>query len=307
MGSRIHEWFGFPADADVVPGASGFRQNKQCPFVEGECIKHIQVEGERKISGVCSIKPQSSEAVVTCPHRMYAEDYKILSNVARIAFGESLELVSSGKVCEVSPQNRFVAVFGQRWGRELRLPKRKGKGSYSVDWILALLDRDHQLLDFTAVEVQTIDTTGNYRNEVLALDKGSDFTGTNTANPNWENVNKRILPQIIYKGHVLRREPKCTKGLFFVCPTPVYERIMDRLGGVLDPIHPSTGSVTFLHYGLAEHTTPAHYPLVGNGQLTTTVDQVALAFTAPKDLPPVCSYEKAIHEALSGYAGFDQA
>ena len=41
------------------------------------------------------------------------------------------------------------------------------------------------------------------------------------AGMNWENVNKRILPQLIYKGHVLRREELCRKGLFFVCPKHV--------------------------------------------------------------------------------------
>ena len=50
---------------------------------------------------------------------------------------------------------------------------------------------------------------------------------------NWENVNKRILPQIIYKGHVLRLEERCTKGLYFVCPKQVYSRIRERLGGNL--------------------------------------------------------------------------
>lgn len=124
-----------------------------------------------------------------------------------------------------------MAVFGQKWGRELRLPKRQGRGSYFVDWILARLSPTFDLIDFTAVEVQTIDTTGNYREEFRALAEQRDFVGKSTASPNRENVNKRILPQIIYKGHVLRREPKCSKGLFFVSPTPVYERIRERLGG----------------------------------------------------------------------------
>ena len=29
----------------------------------------------------------------------------------------------------------------------------------------------------------------------------------------WEKVNKRILPQITCKAHVLRREAQCTEGL----------------------------------------------------------------------------------------------
>ncbi len=49
---------------------------------------------------------------------------------------------------------------------------------------------------------------------------GKPFTGYSKAGVNWENVSKRILPQLIYKGYVLRRERLCSKGLFFVCPKP---------------------------------------------------------------------------------------
>ena len=180
----------------------------------------------------------------------------------------------------------------------MHLPKRKGKGAYFVDWILARLTADHELIDFTAVEVQTIDTTGNYRDEVGALFEGLRPTRKSTASPNWENVNKRILPQIIYKGHVLRREPKCSKGLFFVCPTPVYDRICERLGGELEPIHPSTGALSFLHYSLEDRTSGEPRALRRNGMFTTTVDNVALAFTAPKNLPPAGAYQNAIEKAL---------
>jgi hypothetical protein len=38
--------------------------------------------------------------------------------------------------------------------------------------------------------------------------------------------------------------------------------------------------------------------LVSGAQFTTTIDQVALAFTAPSNLPPAQVYEKAIHAEL---------
>ena len=127
-------------------------------------------------------------------------------------------------------------MFGKRWGGELRLPQRNGVGAYFVDWILARLSPTGQLLEFVAVEVQSIDTTGNYRNGrcLLASPRRTDAT---TAGFNWENVNKRIIPQVIYKGHVLQREALCQKGLFFVIPSPVYERIMSRLGGESNLLH----------------------------------------------------------------------
>jgi hypothetical protein len=116
---------------------------------------------------------------------------------------------------------------------------------------------------------------------------------------NWENVSKRILPQVIYKGHVLRRESKCTKGLFFVCPVQVYRRIRERLGGNLHEYDPGNGTITFRSYELGAVVGPdQHRELVFSGQFTTTVDQVALAFTSPMNLPERNVYEAAVRKAL---------
>ena len=114
------------------------------------------------------------------------------------------------------------------------------------------------------------------------------FPGASTAGFNWENVNKRILPQIIYKGHVLRQERLCKKGLFFVCPTPVYKKISERLGGGrLHPYPVQPGALTIMWYDIGPPASPGNQrELVNIGELTTTIDQVALAFTSPSNLPP---------------------
>ena len=192
-----------------------------------------------------------------------------------------------------------MAVFGKGWGKELRLPTRGKSGGYFVDWVLAHVSTQGELIDFVAVEVQSIDTTGNYRQERETYLRNKPFPGKSPAGFNWENVNKRILPQIIYKGHVLRQEPLCQKGLFFVCPTPVYKKISERLGGALRPYPIQPGSLTIMWYDIGEPV-PAgsQRPLVSGGQLTTTIDQVALAFTSPSNLPPAQVYENAIRASL---------
>jgi hypothetical protein len=155
------------------------------------------------------------------------------------------------------------------------------------------------LVDFTAVEVQSIDTTGNYRSERKTYLNEQPFTGTSKAGFNWENVNKRILPQIIYKGHVLRQEPLCKKGLFFVCPTPVYQKISERLGGELRPYPIQPGALTIVWYDIGPPVKAGKQrDLIKIGQLTTTIDQVAHAFTAPSNLPPAQVYENAIRTEL---------
>ncbi len=300
MASNIIEFFGY-SPGDQSPEAKKARKSLECPFLKQTCTKTLS---DKSISGVCTIQPMTSGPVICCPVRLYAGEYQILKDVAAQAFGAGTDLIIGSDTIsyrEKNPGKHLVIVFGKRWGKELRLPSRARKsggsrGAYFVDWILAHVDASGKLLGFVAIEVQSIDTTGNYQAERLAyLKEDATFTGKSTAGLNWENVNKRILPQIIYKGHVLRREPLCQKGLFFICPTPVYNKIAERLGGNLAEIHQQAGSLTIMWYDIGAPVPEGQIrALELGGQSTTTIDQVALAFTAPSNLPPAKVYEQAI-------------
>lgn len=293
MASRIVEFFGYDPE-DHSPAAIEARKQLRCPFLGRQCVKTLS---DGLISGACTLKPTNAGPVICCPIRLYANNYEILRDVARISFGPVIPLVSAISITKDTGE--CVAVFGKGWGKELRLPTRGKSGAYSVDWVLAHVSANSELINFVAVEVQSIDTTGNYRQERDTYLKEESFQGKSTAGFNWENVNKRILPQIIYKGHVLRQEPLCQKGLFFVCPTPVYMKISERLGGGLRPYPLQPGSLTIMWYDIGEPV-PAgsQRALVSVGQFTTTIDQVALAFTSPSNLPPPQSYENAIRASL---------
>jgi hypothetical protein len=297
MASRITELFGYEA-TDTSDAALNARLGNLCPFVHDKCQKTLT---DGTISGVCTIKPITSQPVICCPIRLYTDGYRILQEIADQVFGPGIpmEVGSAAAALARRLKSPTIGVFGKRWGGELRLPQRGGRGAYFVDWIMARIDQNGSLEDFVAIEVQSIDTTGNYREERAALLSG--YSGrASTAGLNWENVSKRILPQIIYKGHVLRRESRCTKGLFFVCPTPVYRRIQDRLGGQLLPYNLQPGSLTFRWYDLGPSRGEGNVrSLVNEGQFTTTVDQVALAFTSPSNLPPSGVYQDAINNALA--------
>lgn len=300
MASTIYEFFGYrPEDnsAQALQAASELR----CPILKATCEKTLN---DGKISGVCSLKPMTSDPVICCPVRLYAEDYKFLADIVKYAFGENLPLVSGrgaiGKVKAAGVPS--VAVFGKRWGGELRLPQRSGSGSYFVDWILAKLTKDGQLEEFVAVEVQTIDSTGNYRNGVKALEENRTQVKT-TAGLNWENVSKRILPQLIYKGQVLQREELCKKGLFFVCPQPIYTKIMNRLGGKenLLKYYLQPASISFLTYNYDFSKGTAHgdlIPIIPTGTHSTTVYKVQEAFNNVA-LPNENVYRDEILRALS--------
>ncbi|MBD8043364.1 hypothetical protein H9638_06005 [Arthrobacter sp. Sa2BUA2] len=298
--SHISEFFGYPV-TDISSAAVGAAASRYCPFLERTCVKTLS---DGLISGACAIKPARSPAVICCPNRLYADNYRFLVDIAEKAFPIGLELVPGPRaLSDARERNRpVVGVFGKRWGGELRLPQRSGVGNYYVDWILALVDPLKGLSEFVAVEVQTIDTTGNYRDSRTALLEDRTITNS-SAGLNWENVSKRILPQLIYKGQVLQREEGCKKGLFFVSPTPVYERVMRRLGGEdgLTNYHLQPASITFMSYDYTDSSNASSgqpAPLILDLVHSTTVYKLQERFNNV-ELPSPNVYRDAITRAFS--------
>jgi len=300
MALRIVEFFGY-APRDGSSAAIAARAGLHCPFVDAQCTKTLRADGGGKlIGGACTVRQASSAPIVCCPKRLYAGQYRILKDVADAAFGPGIAFIQGNQADVAAKGESRVIALGSTLGGEIKLPPTDGRGGFFVDWILALLDKDGELKEFVAVEVQSIDTTGNYRQERDAYMAEKDFVGFSNAGINWENVNKRILPQLIYKGHVLRREELCRAGLFFVCPVPVYERIKVRVGGKLMKYPaPAPGTLTFRWYDIGPEVPEGEQrELVFKGELTTTVEQLAYAFLSPGNLPPEGSYAKAIRAKI---------
>lgn len=301
MAGFISEFFGYKAE-DASSPALEAAARKICPFLGKQCTKVLK---DRTISGVCAIRQKSkaSPDVICCPNRIYAEGYKMLKTIAFKAFGTHLGLYAGrAAIAKAQEENGAIAVFGHGWGGELRLPQRQGSGSYFVDWVLARLDKEGNLVEFTAIEVQTIDTTGSYGNARAAIASNRALVA-DTVGLNWENVSKRIIPQIIYKGQILQREELCRTGLFFVCPYPVYNRVIARLGGVEKimsfPMQPA--SINFVAYDYVSPCSPkghiAKLDIVA--EHSTTVYKVQEAFSA-MNLPHGNIYRDAIRRSLYG-------
>lgn len=303
MSGYISEFFGYRAE-DKSQKALDSAAKKLCPFLGIQCTKILS--RDRTVAGVCAIrqKTSGSPSVICCPTRIYANDYKILHTVARQAFNQQLKLYAGRVAVSKARQEKgAIAVFGHGWGGELRLPQRKGFGSYFVDWVLARLDKTGELVEFTAIEVQTIDTTGNYRSSLAALQNNREIV-SDTVGLNWENVSKRIIPQLIYKGQVLQRENLCKTGLFFVCPKPVYERVLNRLGGKdkIPKFPTQPASIHFLSYDYMPQSENVDGTIRLLGVLEehcTTVYKVQEAFSA-MDLPEGNVYRDAIRKSLYG-------
>lgn len=303
MSGFISEFFGYRAD-DISAIALENISRQVCPFLSSYCTKMLGDKVNRTLSGVCAVRQVTagSPDVICCPNRIYAENYKMLSIIAQKAFGVELN-VYAGEIAveKAKAENGAVAVFGHGWGGELPLPKRQGRGSYYVDWILARLDGDGELVEFTAIEVQTIDTTGTYQNARRALIEHHTIE-KDTVGLNWENVSKRIIPQIIYKGQVLQREEFCRSGLYFVCPKPVYDRVLERLGGKEKlpqfPTQPAAIHFVAYDYIIDKPLEDGKIrPLDIIEEYCTTVYKVQEAFSAV-DLPEQNVYRDAIRRSL---------
>jgi len=300
MAGSIFEFFGYRA-ADSSRAAREAASTYYCPFIDDMCDKTLN---DGSISGVCSIKPIKGPAVICCPNRMYMNNHRMLLEIANYAFGSHAGLVPGNQARVVAANNEtaVIGVFGKRWGGELRLPKKSGHGNYFVDWILALVSKEGKLEEFVAVEVQTMDTTGNYRNGRDELLKGNRTDIKTSVGINWENVSKRILPQLIYKGQVLQREKSCRRGLFFVCPKPVLDRIHDRLGGALPSFPAERASITFVAYDYDNKPRlpdGVPIPLKIVDILPTSVEKLKEAFSTVT-LSESNVYERAIEDALGG-------
>ncbi|HET8790041.1 MAG TPA: NotI family restriction endonuclease [Modicisalibacter sp.] len=299
MAGVIWEFFGYRATDNSTEALEAAKEDF-CPYLGGKCEKKFS---DGRIAGVCTIKPMTSNPVICCPIRLYADDYRILRDVSDKAFGKGLDIIPGREAVEHALNTGQVctAVFGKRWGGELRLPQKSGRGGYFVDWVLAKIDASGELEEFVAIEVQTIDTTGNYQNGFAALKADRSLVKT-TAGLNWENVSKRILPQLIYKGQVLQREEMCKKGLFFICPSPVFNRIMNRLGGqegllkyALQP-----AAITFMVYDHDLEHEIEHgktVPLEEKVSHTTAVYKLQEAFNNVS-LPEENVYKSAVLKAL---------
>lgn len=299
MALLITETFGY-ATSDTSDTALAQRKSEICPFIGQTCWKRFRNGG--LVNGTCVVKAPMSEEVIVCPDRLYAEKFRILRDVTLEVFGPSMKLIGPADVNSTQGEKNRVVTFGKRWGKELRVPKSAESASgYAADWIFARISESAEVEEFVPVEVQTMDTTGSYQREWYRINGLELPSGCEPTSPsiNWENVNKRIIPQLLTKGNVFGRESMCRKGLFFVCPAPVYKKLIERLGAKLSPWPMQTGALTFRWYDLAP-TSPLGEirPLRLQGQFTTAVENFKEAFNSTLNLPSMGLMSTTVQQAV---------
>lgn len=304
MALLITETFGY-ATSDNSDAAVSQRKSEMCPFINRTCWKRFRAGGI--VNGTCAVKQPKGEEVIICPDRLYAEEFRILRDIVVDAFGPDLKLIGPSEISGTSGEKNRVVAFGKRWGKEIRVPQPGEKGDdkrksfSSADWILARITGSGELVEFAPVEVQSMDTSGSYQGVWYEMYGLTLPEGCEPEQPgiNWENVNKRILPQLLTKGNVFRREKLCRRGMFFVCPTPVYNALINRLGAKLSQFPMQNGAITFRHYGLSAAQPGQLRPLAFGGEFTTTIENLRDAFNSTLNLPDMGVVAKKIELELA--------
>jgi len=171
------------------------RDQKLCPFRSDRCNK-----GNLKHPlGICSFT-DGHHAGVVCPNR-FVEKGRIFTDVGRAAFGAGASIL-------VAPEIRILRVGNGR---------RIGK----VDYIVAKLGENQQVVDFAALEVQAVYFSGaSIRPAFDQFIATGQLPGDSRRRLDYRSsAQKRLMPQLNLKVPVFRRWGKrffvAVDSLFF--------------------------------------------------------------------------------------------
>lgn len=260
-GRDIVELFGYAPD-DTSESATRAWREKMCPFSERTCTKWNHDQSQ--IYGSCSVSMGISKhvgsEVIVCPTRIYASDYEVLKVVARSVWPDVPTVLIGGSATELRARLRgfreAIVAFGHNSVAEVHVPS---AGGMSFDWILQRYEVsasgcEWEPRDFVAIEVQSIDTTGNYRDNLTAY--GAIKTGQRDQvvpdsghGLNWANVHKRLIPQLVRKGSLVAMCAR-SKGFFFVVPKIVFSKFQEVIGSLELKSSHARGNISILQVSL---------------------------------------------------------
>jgi len=290
----IVEIFGYAPD-DLSNVSRSLWNLGACPFIEKACTKtnHDQTI----IYGTCSVTSPYGDCII-CPNRMYENRYASLKRVAIDAFGDSLEFLTYEEyIPRRNDLSECVVALGQTSGKEVKLGT-----SLSMDWVLARVDNG-DLVEYVGIEVQSIDITGNYRDNWYAY---KNLTSSDTLIPksghgmNWANVHKRLIPQLIRKGLIYSRSNLVASGLYFVLPNIVYQKFEEVIGADIPLVNECAPDVLTVHtYSLSspvEHGQQRH--LILEREIKFKLEEFSGRFIAGANLPSGEDLDNAVRRVL---------
>lgn len=225
-----------------------------CPFIEKACTK---TNHDKTITyGTCSVTSPYGDCII-CPNRMYENRYASLKRVAHDAFSNDLEFLTYEEyIPRRNNLSTCIVALGQTSGKEVKLGTR-----LSMDWVLAKVCNG-DLAEYVGIEVQSIDITGNYRDNWYAyknLSSSDILIPKSGHGMNWANVHKRLIPQLIRKGLIYSRSSLVTSGLYFVVPDIVYKKFEEVIGKDIPLVKVNSPDVLTVHtYSLSSPVEHGH-------------------------------------------------
>ncbi|MDF1545255.1 MAG: NotI family restriction endonuclease [bacterium] len=254
----LGEVFGFPPD-DFSKEAKRHRKLRLCPF--GNKVPSCTKDKANDPLGVCTIvDSQSGDLAITCPIR-FRESWLIAENAAEFFF---------------PPNTNWTSLA------EVRLNDKHGKSAGNIDLVLVSYDENGQVLDFGALEVQAVYISGNIRRPYQAYIESPksmqsmDWTGkSNYPRADYlSSSRKRLVPQLIYKGRILREWGK-------KMAVAIHSGFFDTLPALALSL-PTEAEIAWLIYDLTEDTTLNRYRLVNSDSIYTLFQPALDAITIPE-------------------------
>lgn len=288
------EVFGYAPD-DTTTQCRSLWNLSACPFINKQCTKSNH-DGSI-IYGTCSVSSPYGDCVI-CPNRLYENDYATLRTIASEVFDEKLQFLMYEQFIPVREKTKnCIVALGQNSGKEVKIGT-----SLSMDWVLARIENG-KLIEYTGVEVQSIDITGNYRDSWHSYKNISEKTliiPSSEHGMNWANVHKRLIPQIIRKGTIYSRSNLVKSGLYFVVPDIVYRKFEEIIGQDIPLLEKGGKDVLTIHtYELSPFNKHGEQrTLLMKRNIRFSLDEFSQRFISGPNLPSGDQLDSSVKRVL---------
>jgi len=265
------EVFGFPVD-NFSERAGKFREFRLCPY--NNKVANCTKDKANNPLGVCSIKDTSGVAII-CPVR-FRQEWLVAINAASFFF---------------PPGTKWTTLT------EVRLNDKYGRTAGNIDVVLVSYDDCGRILDFGALEIQSVYISGNIRRAYESyIDNPNQMYDMNwVGKPNYPRADylsssrKRLVPQLIYKGKILNEWNKkiavaLHSGFFQTLPA-------------LQDVSPENAEMAWLIYDLEFDNNSNVYNLVCTNTVYTAF-QASLDHIVTPDPGPVDEFIEILQGKL---------
>lgn len=199
--NKVNQMFGLYTNAKKFPDLKMVLKEQICPYMGRKCYKTRKSDPDIAI-GTCSLCfNKVGQPILICPEP--------LTQGGRI-FTDCIPFVANS-----------IA------GSDLYLVPEVTIDVGRIDYMLVTA-KNGVPIDFVAIELQTLDTTGSIWNERqdMLRDNGYDVeegeARSKSASLNWKMTGKTILAQLVQKSQLFAY---MNKNLVLVCQTPLYDNM----------------------------------------------------------------------------------